>query len=124
MIDDMYRDYIIELYSNPLNFGVLKDATFVKAGHNVSCGDKLVLQLKVEDDKIIDAKFEGKGCAIHMASSSLLTQKIIGMKVEDALKITNDEVVEELNIEITPVRLKCALLVYDTLKEMLEDEKC
>ncbi|MBW3019739.1 SUF system NifU family Fe-S cluster assembly protein [Candidatus Woesearchaeota archaeon] len=126
MNSDMYKDYIVELYSNPLNFGILKNANYVKSGHNISCGDKITLQLFVDNGIVKDAKFEGSGCAIHMASSSLLTNKIIGMQVNKVKKITSQDTIDELHIDISPTRIKCAILVWDTLHEMLnnEEEKC
>ncbi len=121
-MDDLYRDYILEHYRRPHNFGVLEDATASHEGANPLCGDRITLQLRVKDGTIDGVAFTGRGCAISQASASLLTDEIKGKPVDTAAGITSGDVLELLGIEISPARMKCALLSLDTLQHALADE--
>ncbi|HSA83951.1 MAG TPA: SUF system NifU family Fe-S cluster assembly protein [Patescibacteria group bacterium] len=116
MQDPLYREIILEHWNNPQNFGEIKDADFVVDDNNPSCGDLIHLTGKIRDGKLINIKFTGEGCAISRASASVFTEKIKGMEISDIKKITPDEVLEELGLQLTPARMKCALLVYQTIK--------
>ena len=116
---DLYAENILDHYKNPRNKKKLEDATVSKPGANPLCGDHLVMYLKIENDKITEATFEGKGCAISQASASMLTEILPGKTVEEAKKISKDDILEMLGVEIGPTRLKCALLAWDTLRESL-----
>ncbi|HJW22996.1 MAG TPA: SUF system NifU family Fe-S cluster assembly protein [Candidatus Limnocylindrales bacterium] len=118
-MDDLYRDYILEHYRRPHNFGVLEDATTSHEGANPLCGDRITLQLRVKDGAIDAVAFTGRGCAISQASASLLTDEIKGKPVETAASITSSDVLDLLGIEISPARMKCALLSLDTLQHAL-----
>ena len=118
-MDDLYRDYILEHYRRPHNFGVLEDATTSHEGANPLCGDRITLQLRVKDGAIDAVAFTGRGCAISQASASLLTDEIKGKPVETAASITSSDVLDLLGIEISPARMKCALLSLDTLQRAL-----
>lgn len=110
-MDDMYREYILEHYRNPQNYGTLDDASFDAEGQNPLCGDELQVQVAVDDDKTIRAvRFTGQGCAISQASMSILSDEIIGRSLDEVAAMTRDDIVELLGIPLTPVRLKCALL--------------
>ena len=122
-MDDLYRDYILEHYRRPHNFGVLEDATSSHEGANPLCGDRITLQLRVRDGTIDGVAFTGRGCAISQASASLLTDEIKGKPVGTAAALTSADVLELLGIEISPARMKCALLSLDTLQHALSDEK-
>ena len=122
-MDDLYRDYILEHYRRPHNFGVLEDATSSHEGANPLCGDRITLQLRVRDGMIDGVAFTGRGCAISQASASLLTDEIKGKPVGTAAALTSADVLELLGIEISPARMKCALLSLDTLQHALSDEK-
>jgi len=115
---DLYREVILDHYQNPHHHGTLDkpDAAYTDA--NTVCGDEITMQVKVgEDGRIGDVGFEGSGCAISQASASLLTDQIIGMHVDDVLKLGRQDVLDNLGgIELTPVRLKCALLGLGVLK--------
>jgi nitrogen fixation NifU-like protein len=119
-MDDLYRDYILEHYRRPHNFGVLENATSTQEGANPLCGDRITLQLRVTGDQIAAVGFTGRGCAISQASASLLTDEIKGKPVETASAITASDVLDLLGIEISPARMKCALLSLETLQGALE----
>ena len=114
-MDDLYRDYILEHYRRPHNFGVLDGATLSQEGANPLCGDRITLQLRVRNGVIDGVGFTGRGCAISQASASLLTDEIKGKQVDVANALGTPEVLELLGIEISPARMKCALLSLETL---------
>lgn len=118
-MDDLYRDFILDHYRNPRNAGTLPnpDATF--EDNNPLCGDKIRMDLKVEDGKVTDVRFAGRGCAISMASASLLTEQIKGMPLAEIAKLGKDEVLANIGINISAARLKCALLGIKVLKQAL-----
>jgi nitrogen fixation protein NifU and related proteins len=121
-MDDLYRDYILEHYRRPHNFGVLENATISQEGANPLCGDRITMQLRVHDGVIDGVGFTGRGCAISQASASLLTDEIKGKGVDAASAMTSADVLEMLGIEISPARMKCALLSLETLHGALEPE--
>ncbi|MDT7878839.1 MAG: SUF system NifU family Fe-S cluster assembly protein [Candidatus Caldarchaeales archaeon] len=122
---------ILDHYRNPRNYGEMPDADVRVKDSNPLCGDVVELYLKIRDGEIVDARFRGKGCAISQASASMLTERIKGMKLDDARNISRDTILSMLGIELSPVRLKCALLslkvlklgVYGYLGEKLEREE-
>jgi nitrogen fixation NifU-like protein len=114
--DQFYREYILDHYKNPRNFGRLEAADISHEEENPLCGDVVGIDLKVEDGNIADVRFHGRGCAISQASASLLTQRLKGMSLEDAKQIGKADVLDELGIEISPARIKCALLSLKVLK--------
>jgi nitrogen fixation NifU-like protein len=120
-MDDLYRDYILEHYRRPHNFGVLDHPTVSHEGANPLCGDRITLQVRVHDGKIDGVGFTGRGCAISQASASLLTDEIKGKTIDAAAHMGSADVLELLGIEISPARLKCALLSLETLQLALED---
>lgn len=122
-MDDLYRDYILEHYRRPHNFGVLDNATTTQEGANPLCGDRITLQLRVSDGQIAGVGFTGRGCAISQASTSLLTDEIKGKGVDAVAAITSGDVLELLGIEISPARMKCALLSLETLQGALGPSK-
>jgi nitrogen fixation NifU-like protein len=117
---DIYAENILEHYKNPQNKGVIKDADIIQTGANPLCGDHLALYINHDKTKITDVKFEGKGCAISQASASILTDELKGMTLKDAAQISKDDVLEMLGVELGPARLKCGLLIWDTLREALK----
>ena len=115
-MDDLYRDYILEHYRRPHNFGVLDGATTSQEGANPLCGDRITLQLRVRGGVIDGVGFTGRGCAISQASASLLTDEIKGKGLDKAGAMTSGDVLDLLGIEISPARMKCALLSLETLQ--------
>ena len=120
-MDDLYRDYILDHYRKPHNFGVLESPDARHEGANPLCGDRITMMLGIRDGHISEVAFTGRGCAISQASASLLTDEIKGKAVEDVERMTPDDVLELLGIEISPARLKCALLSLDTVEKALAE---
>lgn len=118
-MDELYRDFILDHYRNPRNAGTLEnpDATFEDL--NPLCGDKIRMDFRIRDGKVEDVKFLGRGCAISQASASLLTEEIKGKTLPEIEKVGKDEVLANLGITISAVRLKCALLGLKVLREAL-----
>lgn len=116
MQDPLYREIILEHWTNPQNYGVIKNADFDVDDNNPLCGDEIKITGKIEDGKLVKIAFTGEGCAISKASASVFTEKIKGMKISEIKKITPEEVLDEIGLTLTPARMKCALLVYSTLK--------
>ena len=121
-MDDLYRDYILEHYRRPHNFGVLDAPTASFEGANPLCGDRITMQIGVRDGVVKEIAFTGRGCAISQASASLLTDEIKGKPVAEVAKLTSRDVLDLLGIDISPARLKCALLSLDTVAHALADE--
>ena len=120
-----YSEKVIDHYENPRNVGSMEksdDAVGTGLVGAPACGDVMKLQIRVADDGTIeDAKFKTFGCGSAIASSSLATEMIKGMKVEDALSITNATIVEELNLP--PVKIHCSVLAEDAIKAAIADYK-
>jgi nitrogen fixation protein NifU and related proteins len=114
--DQFYREFILDHYKNPRNFGRLEDASVSHEEYNPLCGDLVGMDLRIADGVIEDVRFHGRGCAISQASASLMTERLKGMSLEDARQISKEDVLEDLGIEISPARLKCALLTLKVLK--------
>ncbi len=117
-MSDMYRAIILELYRNPLNKGTIENPDARARDANTSCGDEIEIYLKFDKDgnKLMDAKFDGKGCAISQASVSLLTEEIKGARLDELKKFTKQDALDLLGIQVQPARLKCALLGYKVFK--------
>jgi nitrogen fixation NifU-like protein len=116
-MDDFYRDFILDHYRNPRNFGTLEAATVTAQDLNPLCGDQIRMDLRVNDLGVVeDVRFSGKGCAISQASASMLTEEVKGMKLEDVAKLGKDIVLENVGIGISPTRMKCATLGLRVLK--------
>lgn len=120
-MDDLYRDYILEHYRAPHNFGTLEHPDASYEGYNPLCGDRITMMLVIDDaGTLTDVAFTGRGCAISQASASLLTDRIKGKPLAEIAGIGRADVLDELGIEISPARLKCALLSLDTLQKALD----
>ena len=115
-IELMYQENILDHFKNPRNFGRIENASIHHHEKNPLCGDELNFYLIIKEGKIVDAKFNGHGCAISQASASMLSDQIKGQSIEKIEKLTKEDILEMLGIPISPVRLKCALLSLDTLK--------
>src|SRR5258706_2558513 len=109
-MDDMYSDYIVDHYKTPRNQGQLEGATNTYADSNPLCGDELTMALRIEDDRVADVRFSGKGCAISQASASILTEEIKGKTLDEIKAIDREQIVENLGIRISPPRNKCSRL--------------
>jgi nitrogen fixation NifU-like protein len=110
-MDDFYKEYILDHYRNPRNFGHLENPTASAEDLNPLCGDKIHMDLSVgSDGKIDDVRFDGKGCAISQASASMLTESLKGKTLEEVAQLSHDVVLENVGIGISPTRMKCAML--------------
>jgi nitrogen fixation protein NifU and related proteins len=109
-MDDLYRDYILDHYKRPHNFGELPSHDLEGHEHNPLCGDELGVQIKVKDGRIEDLRFHGHGCAISQASASIASDELIGMKLSDVGELSADWMLELLGIPVSAARRKCALL--------------
>ncbi len=130
MPDSMYSDIILEYYRHPVNFGKLENPDIHSHDTNPLCGDELDIFIKLQNGKIKEIKFSGKGCAISQASASMLTELAEGKSLEEAKSMTKKDVLDLLKIPISHARIKCALLslkvlklgVYKHLGEKISDE--
>ncbi|SIT91452.1 Fe-S cluster assembly sulfur transfer protein SufU [Edaphobacillus lindanitolerans] len=133
-LDQLYRRVIMDHYKNPRNKGEIEDGSLTIDMNNPTCGDRIHLTLNVEDGTVTDAKFDGEGCSISMASASMMTQAIKGKKVEDALKLSetfsnmmlgkeHDDSIDMGDIEALsgvsqfPARIKCATLAWKAMEK-------
>ena len=140
-LSDLYQEILLEHNSKPRNFRKLDDATISADGYNPLCGDQYTLYLKLDDDVIADVGFQGAGCAISKASASMLTQRIKGMTVKEAEEMFHQfhkmltqpgaevdyDMLEDLEllsgVAEYPTRIKCAILVWHTLRAALEGKE-
>jgi nitrogen fixation NifU-like protein len=117
--DQVYREVILDHYRNPRGHGVIEDADAQAEGLNPLCGDEVSIFVALEGDKIEDVRFRGRGCAISQAATSMLVDMVKGRSVDEVAAMPRDELLEEVGIPLTPVRLKCALLGLGVLKVAL-----
>ena len=116
-MDELYREYILEHYKHPHNFGELDQPDLEAEDYNPLCGDELRVQLKVDGEgKIEDLRFSGQGCAISQASASIASEELIGMKAAEAAALGAEWMIDLLGIDISPTRRKCALLSLKVLR--------
>jgi len=115
-MEDLYRENILDHYRHPRNQGTLEQADIRYEDANPLCGDKIRMDLNVRDGKIAQVRFSGTGCSISQAAASMLCEAIEGKPLDEVKKLSRDDVLEMLGIELGPVRLKCGLLALKTLK--------
>jgi nitrogen fixation protein NifU and related proteins len=116
-MDDLYREQILEHYKRPRHWGELADPDLEFEDFNPLCGDELKVQIKVgEDGRVADVAFSGHGCAISQASASMASDEVIGMPVDELVKLDKDFVLDLLGIDISATRMKCALLSLKVLR--------
>lgn len=137
-LDDLYRRVIMDHYQTPRNRGELEDEAITVNLNNPTCGDRISLQMQIEDGVVKNAKFTGEGCSISMASASMMTDAVKGQKIEEALKLAEDfsglmkgeanefeyEDIEALSgVNKFPARIKCATLAWNALRKGVEQEQ-
>lgn len=115
-----YTEKVIDHFKNPRNVGELKDANAIGRVGSPSCGDKMEMYLKIEDGIIKDAKFMTFGCAAAISSSSVATELLKGMTIEEAKHLTNQQVVEQLG-GLPEAKIHCSVMVEEAVKAALED---
>ena len=116
MSDNLYAENILERYKNPINKGKLENADANASEVNPLCGDEIEVSIKVDNGNISDAKFIGTGCAISQASVDILLDQIKGRSIKDVAVIDKENFIKNLGIEISAIRLKCALLGFKAVK--------
>ena len=123
--DQFYRELILDHYKNPRRHGRLENADASAEGKNPLCGDEIGISLSFAPDgeTVSDVMFEGRGCAISQAATSMLMEMVKGRKVAEIASLSKDELLEEVGIPLTPIRLKCALLGLGVLKVALHRSK-
>ena len=113
----MYQEQILDHYQNPRNHGTLDEpVTIRREEYNPLCGDRLVLEMRVVDDKVEAVRFRGHGCAISQAAMSMLSEEIVGKSVDELKQLQKQDVLDLLGIPLSPARLKCALLSLKAVK--------
>ena len=113
---DLYREAILDHYRHPRNKGTLDPADYSYEDTNPLCGDEVRIDLRVDEERVSDVKFSGRGCAISQASASILTEMVQGLTLDEVKALTKDDLLEELGIPVSPARMKCALLGLKVLK--------
>jgi nitrogen fixation protein NifU and related proteins len=123
--EQMYREVILDHYKNPRGHGVMEEADAEAEGQNPLCGDEVSIYVAFGDDgeTIDEVKFSGRGCAISQAATSMLTEMVQGRAASEVALLDKDELLDEIGIPLTPVRLKCAMLGLTTLKIALHRAK-
>jgi nitrogen fixation NifU-like protein len=121
--DELYREVILDHYKNPRGHGVVEPADAEAEGMNPLCGDEVAISVSFEGDKIDDVKFRGRGCAISQAATSMLMEMVKGRSAAEVAAMSREELLDEVGIPLTPIRLKCALLGLGVLKVALHRGK-
>ena len=124
-LEQMYREVILDHYKNPRGHGALDPADATAEGQNPLCGDEVTIFVRFGEDgeTIDDVGFEGRGCAISQAATSMLTELVKGRRATDVAVMPKEELLEEIGIPLTPIRLKCAILGLGVLKVALHKAK-
>lgn len=114
---DLYREAILDHYKHPRNFGHLKNPDVTQEEGNVTCGDRIVMEVKLDKGKVKEIAFSGEGCAISQASASMLTENVKGVSVKKIMKLTLDDITTMLGTTLTPSRTRCATLSLEVLQK-------
>ncbi len=117
----MYAEHILDHYHNPRHHGTLTTPTVTADGHNTSCGDKLTVQLRCDGDTIVEAAFDGDGCAISQAAASILLEYIVGKDIATLKNLDASGMLELLEMPLSPARMKCGLLALETAQRAAAD---
>ena len=118
----VYSEKVLDHFRNPRNVGEISDADAVGSVGNPVCGDMMTIYLKVEEERISDIKFKTFGCGAAIATTSMTTELAKGKTLDEAMKITKQDVAEELE-GLPPVKMHCSNLAVDALREAIEDYK-
>jgi nitrogen fixation NifU-like protein len=121
-ITSEYTEKVMDHYENPRNVGIVENANGVGVVGNPACGDVMKLTIRVEDNKIVDIKFKTFGCGAAIATSSMVTEMVIGKTLEEALEISNKSVAEALG-GLPKVKMHCSVLAEDALRAAIDDYK-
>lgn len=119
----MYRERILDHYRNPRRYGNLSPLTFSHTGENASCGDELTFDVRLADDgkTIEEVAFRGDGCAISLASASMLAEQLPGMAVEEVRELDREDALDTLGVKISPMRIDCAILAEHVVQDGIDE---
>lgn len=117
--DPLYREVILEHWRNPQNYGVIENASIQITNTNPLCGDEMCVMMNIKNNRITAITFTSQGCAISKASASIFTEKVKNAPISSIKEITSQQVLDDLEIILSPSRIKCALLIYSTIKNAL-----
>jgi nitrogen fixation NifU-like protein len=121
-MDDLYRDYILDHYKHPRNFGELEPRDFEAQENNPLCGDELGVHIRVRDGRIEELRFHGHGCAISQAAASIASEELTGMPLEEVTTLGADWMIDLLGIPVSATRRKCALLNLKVVRGAVSGE--
>ena len=120
-MDSLYAEEILDHYKHPHNFGQIENADIHIEANNPLCGDRLSMDVRVKDGVVEDVRFSGRGCAISQAAASMLTDRMIGEKLDDLASTTRDDIFDMLGVEVSYARMKCATLSLGLLRQALAE---
>ena len=118
---NLYQDVLIDHYRNPRNRGVIEHPDFRSGEDNPSCGDSVSMYGRVEDGRLIVVSFEGTGCVISQAAASMLTEKVVGQRLDAIMKLDAAFMRNLVGIELGPTRVRCALLALEALQKGIQE---
>lgn len=116
---NLYKEHILELYKEPHNYGALEGETHTQHKNNPVCGDETTVHIIVQDEKIKDIRFEGKGCAISIASASMVTDAVKESTLDEVRALNQQDILDLIKIPVGPARMKCALLCLEAIKDAI-----
>lgn len=116
---DIYREVILDHYKHPHNFGSLEHANASASLYNSACGDRIVMEIHMEGNTVTDIRFSGVGCAISMASASMMSDIVKGKTKDEILQMTPSDIFAMLGTQLTPARVKCAVLPLEVLQKAI-----
>ncbi|MCL5782870.1 MAG: SUF system NifU family Fe-S cluster assembly protein [Candidatus Thermoplasmatota archaeon] len=117
--EDLNSEILLEHYRNPHHHGQLEDPSARQLEYNPVCGDTIQITVKIEKDRITDIKFIGRGCSVSQGATSMLTDRVLGLSLEEVKKISPEDILEMLGLNLGPSREKCALLPLNTIKKCI-----
>ena len=120
-MDSLYAEEILDHYKHPHNFGQIENPDIHIEANNPLCGDRLSMDVRVKDGVVEDVRFSGRGCAISQAAASMLTDRMIGEKLDDLASTTRDDILDMLGVEVSYARMKCATLSLGLLRQALAE---
>lgn len=120
-MQDLYQEELMDIFKNPHNKGKIKNPSVVVSKKNPMCGDELTLELDIKNNIVRDAKFEGSACSVSVISSSILTDYLIGKKLTEIKKLTKEDLLKLINLNLTTSRVACATLVYYALSDAIKN---
>ena len=120
---NLYQEIIMDHYRNPRHHGTLTPHDFYAERRNSSCGDEVTFTGVIKDNVLVDVAFKGKGCVISQATASLLSERVVGMPLDDILGLDNDALLGMLGMQLGPIRMLCALLSLAALQSGIGEYK-